>query len=179
MAHQVGGEVDGFCTRCRMVLAHTVLAMVGERIARVKCNTCSGEHAYKKSEPTATSVRASKPKASHAPRPTGARSRAQEVSFEEELSKRDPSAAKPYAVGTKFGVGDAVTHPTFGIGIVEAARSDKIDVTFKSFVKTLLHDRPTGQAPRPSFARPTPPPPADTGDAAGDSETATQPESSA
>ena len=40
MASKTGGEVDCFCTRCKMVLAHTILAMVGDRPARVKCNTC-------------------------------------------------------------------------------------------------------------------------------------------
>ena len=45
--HKVGGEVDAFCTRCKMTLAHTILAMVGTKIARVKCNTCGGDHAYR------------------------------------------------------------------------------------------------------------------------------------
>ena len=27
--HRVGGEVDASCTRCKMELAHTILAMVG------------------------------------------------------------------------------------------------------------------------------------------------------
>ena len=30
-----------------MTLAHTILAMVGTKIARVKCNTCGGDHVYR------------------------------------------------------------------------------------------------------------------------------------
>ncbi|MFY0576846.1 hypothetical protein ACN28S_23190 [Cystobacter fuscus] len=44
---KVGGEVDAFCTRCRLTLAHTILAMVGTKIARVRCNTCNGDHAFR------------------------------------------------------------------------------------------------------------------------------------
>ena len=36
--HRVGGEVDATCTRCKMELAHTILAMVGPKIIRVRCN---------------------------------------------------------------------------------------------------------------------------------------------
>jgi hypothetical protein len=154
MANRVGGEVDGFCTKCRMILAHTILAMVGERIARVKCNTCGGEHAYKAAEPGTAAPRSSTPRASKPRAEGGTRTRAQEASFEEQLAGKDLATARPYAVGEKFAVGDLVNHPTFGIGLVGAARPDKIDVTFKSFVKTLLHSRPGGPSKPPSFARP-------------------------
>jgi hypothetical protein len=169
MAHVVGGEVDGFCTKCRMILAHTVLAMVGERVARVKCNTCGGEHAYKASEPSATSVRASRPKTT-TPKIAGARTRAQEVSFDEELAKKDAANAKPYVSAQKFAVGDLVNHPSFGLGIVAASRSDKIDVTFRSFVKTLLHGRTGPSAPLPTYTRPPPPRPSEAAEAAADAE---------
>src|SRR5207302_3841179 len=45
--HRVGGDVDAFCTRCKMELGHTILAMVGARPVRVRCNTCGGEHNYR------------------------------------------------------------------------------------------------------------------------------------
>lgn len=46
---RVGGEVDAACTKCKMLLGHTILAMVGSRIARVRCNTCQGEHNFRTS----------------------------------------------------------------------------------------------------------------------------------
>ena len=44
---KVGGDIDAWCTRCKMDLGHTILAMVGTKAARVRCNTCQGEHNYK------------------------------------------------------------------------------------------------------------------------------------
>ena len=45
--YTAGDEVDSKCTKCKLILAHTIVAMVGDQIARVKCNTCGGEHAYR------------------------------------------------------------------------------------------------------------------------------------
>src|SRR6266852_6391254 len=45
--HRVGGDIDAFCTRCKMELGHTVLAMMGQKPVRVRCNTCGGEHKYR------------------------------------------------------------------------------------------------------------------------------------
>jgi RNase P subunit RPR2 len=44
---KVGGEVDSFCTKCEMLLAHTVHAVVDGRPVKVECNTCHGVHRYK------------------------------------------------------------------------------------------------------------------------------------
>src|SRR2546430_15525379 len=46
-ALRVGGDIDAWCTRCKMNLGHTILAMVGTRPARVRCNTCQGEHNFR------------------------------------------------------------------------------------------------------------------------------------
>ena len=69
---KVGGEVDAFCTRCKMTLGHTILAMVGTRIARVRCNTCNGDHVFRKEssssakEPKHATTKASKAAAAKA-----------------------------------------------------------------------------------------------------------------
>src|SRR2546429_5893163 len=47
-ALRVGGDIDAWCTRCKMNLGHTILALVGTRPARVRCNTCHGEHNYRR-----------------------------------------------------------------------------------------------------------------------------------
>jgi len=147
-AHSVGGEVDSQCTKCKMLLAHTILAMVGERIARVRCNTCMGEHAYK----AAGSV--SKPRASSAggAKSETTRSRSSAASFDDQLASKDAATARSYNINEKFAVDQIVDHPTFGRGFVAAARVDKIDVAFKGFVKTLVHARNGKPAP----ARPAP-----------------------
>ena len=41
-----GSNIETRCTRCRDILNHTIVAMVGEKIVRVECNTCHGIHAF-------------------------------------------------------------------------------------------------------------------------------------
>lgn len=133
---KVGGEVDSFCSKCELVLAHTVIAMVGTKPVKVKCNTCQGEHRYRPAPGAPAgggSVAARK-----AARP--AREKKVEISFEELLAARKKPAV-PYSAKRTFTVDDVLDHPTFGRGFVTAVRSDKVEVTFRSDVKVLVHGR--------------------------------------
>lgn len=154
---RVGGEVDSFCTRCKMLLAHTVLAMVGERVARVRCNTCMGEHAFK-AAPGAPKPRATRSASASTGTRAAPRTRAPAMSFDEQLAAANTEASRPYSVGETFKVDQVIDHPTFGRGIVGAARPDKIEVTFRNFVKTLVHGRSAklGSAPQQAPAAPDP-----------------------
>lgn len=151
--HKVGGEVDALCTRCKMTLAHTILAMVGTKIARVRCNTCGGDHAYR-AAPGATD------------RPTASRSAASRasskaekadkvlISFEEQLAGKDVANAPKYSPKDAYKVDQVIQHPTFGLGLVTVVRGDKVDVAFKAETKTLVHGRGGAPAERPAFQPP-------------------------
>ena len=133
---KVGGEVDSFCSKCELVLAHTVIAMVGPKPVKVKCNTCHGEHRYRPAPGTVAeggSVAQRK-----AARP--AREKKVEISFDELLSARKRPSV-PYSPKRTFAVDDVVDHPTFGLGFVTAVRSDKVEITFRIDVKVLIHGR--------------------------------------
>ncbi|MBL8950148.1 MAG: hypothetical protein JNK82_05190 [Myxococcaceae bacterium] len=152
---RVGGEVDAFCTKCELLLAHTVLAMVGPKIVRVRCETCKAEHAYRGQ---VVPKGAAKPKAR---RSTTTAAEKIVIGFEEQLKGKDLTKARAYSPKESFVAEEVLNHPTFGYGIVTALRGDKIDVAFKAFEKTLLHKRPDGQAARPTFgtkATPAPQP---------------------
>lgn len=41
-----GDIIDARCTKCRAVTNHRIVAMVGDRVVRVECNTCHGVHNY-------------------------------------------------------------------------------------------------------------------------------------
>ena len=41
---KVGSDIDSWCGKCKRILAHTVEAMVGDKPARVNCNTCKSQH---------------------------------------------------------------------------------------------------------------------------------------
>ena len=131
-AHRVGGDVDAFCTRCKMELGHTILAMVGSRPVRVRCNTCQGEHAYrgppekKKGTWVPAAERVSKPAV---------------TSWEALLAGKDLSRARRYSAKEKYAAEELIQHPSFGIGLVQEVRGDKIQVAFKADVKTLVHGK--------------------------------------
>ena len=44
---RLGDVIDDYCTRCRLIMNHGVVGMVGDEVAKVRCNTCQSEHAYK------------------------------------------------------------------------------------------------------------------------------------
>jgi hypothetical protein len=132
---KVGGEVDAFCTRCQLTLAHTVHAVVSGRPVKVECNTCHVVHRYRGSigaSPGRSGPRAERP----------ARERAAVAGFDELIASKNQAAARPYSPKQSFAVDDVVDHPIFGRGFVSAVRdASKIEVTFRSDVKILVHAR--------------------------------------
>lgn len=153
---KVGGEVDAYCTKCRMMLAHTVLAVWAGEIKRVRCNTCMGEHAYRRGEPGSAASKPSRPRAAAAEKPARpAESAAVSSSYEELISGKDRSSARPFNVKQKYAIGDLLQHPTFGLGVVAAVRGpDKVDVAFPHSLKTLAHNKGSGPV---ALAKPPPP----------------------
>jgi hypothetical protein len=143
---KVGGEVVAFCTKCRMDLAHTIIAMDGTKPARVQCNTCNGQHNYRgKAEAAAKAPKA--PKAAKtakagSSRSSDGKSKSERVrlSFEDQVASKR-GGARVYSTKSSFIVDELVNHPTFGVGYVEGVRLDKVDVVFKSGTKTLVHGR--------------------------------------
>ena len=52
-----GSVVEAYCTKCKLVLDHTIVALKGAKPSRVKCNTCGGDHNYRSAKPTAKAGR--------------------------------------------------------------------------------------------------------------------------
>jgi hypothetical protein len=135
---KVGGEVDALCTKCELVLAHTVIAMVGASPVKVECNTCHGVHRYKNPAGSARVAGPSKLRAPRAPR-----AKVAIVPFEELLAAKRVSGVAPYSPKHAYTPDDVLDHPIFGRGFVSAVRDGgKIEVTFRSDVKILIHGRP-------------------------------------
>jgi hypothetical protein len=134
---KVGGEVDSVCGKCEMVLAHTVHAVVGGQPVKVECNTCHGVHRYRA---PLGGAKAGSGAVARAGRPK--REKPVVVPFETLLAKRDQASVRRYSPGDVFAVDQVVDHPTFGRGFVSAVRDGgKIEVTFRSDVKVLVHGR--------------------------------------
>lgn len=133
---KVGGDIDAWCTRCKLVLGHTILAMVGSRAARVRCNTCQGEHNYKASagEPRRT---AWEPKADRERR----LAKPVVTSWEALLAKKDLTRARRYSSRERFERDEVLDHPVFGVGLVQEVHGDKMKVAFKADTKLLVHGK--------------------------------------
>jgi len=142
-APKVGGDILSFCTRCKMELAHVIVAMVRERPARVLCKTCRTQHAYRR-QPSDSPVRAS-PGARARPAPkTGGR--AADL-WEKKIAERAAAPTAAYSVRSRFQQGDVIQHAQFGMGIVEEVRDrGKITVLFRDGERTLVHGLETSVA---------------------------------
>jgi hypothetical protein len=135
--HKVGGEVDSYCTKCELTLAHTIHAVVGGMPVKVECNTCHGVHKYRSSP-------GAKPVKTVGNRPAVARAKVEKttISFEELLRERDLASATRYSPKARYKVDQVIEHPTFGLGFVSAVRdAGKIEVTFKTDVRVLVQGK--------------------------------------
>jgi len=152
-ALSAGGEIDAWCTKCRMDLGHRIVALVAGVPKRVICQTCGGEHAYRAphSAPAAKGVfvrrgNAAPPSEKRAA-PAGVRA-AQKARVEQERYDawasrtlgRTVDAFKRYSMELTLGMGELVLHPKFGEGYVELVREDgKVSVMFRDGARTLAH----------------------------------------
>ena len=136
-APAIGKDIDSWCTRCKMVLAHTVEAVVNGRVTRVHCNTCGGQHAYRANPPGTSSERRTRSRAD------GDRAAAKPARDYATLVRgRDPAGARSYSLTEHFKDGELIRHATFGLGVVTGLRDgNKIEVMFPDGSKILIHRR--------------------------------------
>jgi len=129
---RVGGEIDAFCSRCELVLAHTVHAVVAGRPVRVECNTCHAVHSVREAG-----------RAAPRPRPrSGAERRTAPTTGFDALMAAKPGPGRPYSPREVYAAGDVLEHPIFGRGFVSAVRDGgKIEVAFRSAMRILVHGR--------------------------------------
>jgi hypothetical protein len=148
-ALKAGGEVDSWCTKCRLFLNHRIIAMVGSKPARVECSTCSSHHNYRGAAPgekPETSARSNAKRVGVSPGtprtrgPTKAEQEriAREQSWEKAVSGKSPRDFKPYRVSGTFQYGELIRHPKFGDGVVtRIADAHKVEILFKDESRTL------------------------------------------
>lgn len=137
---KVGGNVDSWCGKCNLMLAHTIEAMVGDKPARVHCNTCQSQHGYKPYKPgeAPRQVREREERGPMGPQPGKARA----SHYQELLKGKNMALAKRYSPKDKYAPGDVVEHPSFGVGVATALKDGtKIEVLFEDGPKVLVHGR--------------------------------------
>ena len=141
---KVGMDVDGWCTKCKLMLAHTVEAMVGGKVTRVHCNTCHTQHAYRRTAPgqRAAAGTTRRTTTGRSTRSGTVKAPPQASDYPALLHGRDSSAARPYKLSDRFAAKELINHPTFGLGLVLSAKDgSKMEVLFPDGTKTLAQGR--------------------------------------
>jgi hypothetical protein len=118
-----GDNIVSYCTKCRLNLDHTIVAMTGEAIVKVKCRTCGSTHKFR-DPANAPKARPAKAGASRASRPMS------EDRWEAALAEAK-GQPHPYNREGKYRVGDVVAHDRFGKGVVLKLYTNKCDVLFQ------------------------------------------------
>ena len=133
--YSAGEDIEAWCTKCKMELEHTIVAMVGNLPKRVKCNTCSSLHNYK-NKPAA--------KKSAGTRASGQKRKPRGKSYKDYLTlltEADRSNARAYSTKSTFKENDVIEHPKFGTGLVmSTVKETKIEVIFENGPKLLIHN---------------------------------------
>lgn len=133
--YSVGGDVVAWCTKCKLELGHTIVAMLENAPKRVECNTCHGKHNYKLKPATRTRTTA---KRTIRKRVTPEETYAEHL---ERLTGGGSYNTKSYNLNASFEKDDIIEHTKFGTGIVLAVmQPKKIEVLFKEGAKLLAQN---------------------------------------
>src|SRR5262245_4359239 len=131
-----GGNVDSWCGKCKRILAHTIEAMVGDKPARVHCNTCKAQHTYKPNAPSKVTRQARETENTSGP------PRKRVSRYEASLKGKDATLARRYSPQDNYAPGDVVDHPHFGLGVATVLKDPtKIEILFEQGPKVLVHGR--------------------------------------
>jgi hypothetical protein len=145
----VGRNVDAFCPRCRLTLAHVVLYEVAGTVRRVQCRTCGIQHGYRGARPDRRpEIPAERPqgiRGSVPARPTPVRP-ADSRQWERRSAEAPADAvAWEYKLTERYEKGDVIEHPQFGRGFVEQIPTDtSMEVLFRGGRKRMAMNRGEG-----------------------------------
>ena len=45
--YRLGDIIDDFCVRCKRVMNHSIVSLINEEPAKVRCRTCHNDHDYR------------------------------------------------------------------------------------------------------------------------------------
>jgi hypothetical protein len=139
----VGKNIDAFCSRCQLTLAHIVLYEVGGVVRAVKCKTCGAEHRYHGPAPA---KRHSIPALRRSGTASAARPRTVRPADARQWEARNASLTPDvvvwdYKLTERYEKGDVINHPSFGRGFVESITADGMEVLFGEGRKRMAMNR--------------------------------------
>lgn len=134
-------EIDGYCTRCKLVTNHRVVAMVDGVVKRVICLTCDSQHNFRpppgQKKPVISSPKRVAKDERRVPAPSGgAPVLSRWLELKEALG--ESAQARPYRMSETYREGEPLTHPKFGLGFVlKTLGQQKMEVIFEREVKAM------------------------------------------
>jgi hypothetical protein len=124
-----GGNIDSYCTKCRLNLEHVVVAMVGGAIVKVKCKTCGSIHRFR-------DISAARP-GSSVKKSTASRTVVSVEALWETAIEMAKGPELPYGTTNSYRAGDLISHSVFGKGVVQQVRFNKCSVLFRDKERLL------------------------------------------
>ncbi len=114
----VGERVEKLCVTCNEVRGHVVVSVTKRgQISRVSCPKCGERSAFKSNAATDPNTK-----------------------------KATAKAGAPYDRTRTYRTGQAMMHPTFGLGeVTKVIEPGKIDVLFADRMRRLIHSLPAVQ----------------------------------
>lgn len=148
--YAAGDEIDSWCTKCKLMLNHRIVAMKGGVPAKVDCQTCKTTHMFRARPPGEKAEKAPKVAtgmsgSSRAPRATTAEKalaaeRERTRTWEKSIAGKSLSDFRSYRTTEHFGDGELLRHSKFGDGVVlRIIDSNKIEVLFQDDSRILAH----------------------------------------
>ncbi len=124
-----GGDIDSYCTRCKLNLEHIILAMVSGAVVKVKCKTCGSIHRFKGMPAVRTK----------SPRKEGAASKSfvSSQALWEAAMEEAHGPELPYDMARSYRTGDVIVHGIFGKGVVQKTLFKKCTVLFRDKERLL------------------------------------------
>jgi Zn ribbon nucleic-acid-binding protein len=143
--NEVGADIEAHCPKCHST-AHTIVSKYEDEVRRVQCNSCGHVHPYKKPRDEDDVEAAPVKKKAQKAKPTY-----------EQIMAKSKKPPRPYNISEYFKELEIVSHPKFGMGYVtENIGNDKIEVTFQSDKRVLIHNRKGLNLPVGAMTAPAP-----------------------
>ena len=136
-SYYAGMEVDAPCGRCKGDTRHRILSITDGIPEKLICVNCNSVHKFRPERPVKAEPASRAPRMATVAAPKQAAtstSRFQELMIQEQAGAK----ARPYNVAEKWEEGAWMDHPSFGIGKVQRRNGRKVEVLFRTGLKTLI-----------------------------------------
>jgi hypothetical protein len=145
----VGQDIEALCGRCGQVW-HVVMAMMGDRIAKVVCKRCGSHHRYRTETDEGDATNAN---GARTGRRLGATRRSSRSSAPAPapLPAFDPNKPpRTYAAKDVYDPGDRISHATFGTGVVTGSPGQgRVEIAFPAGSRVLACAKAISTLARP------------------------------